>query len=286
MREFRHSDRRIAASSDVAAARLAGRQRAMVSTGQLVDLGFDKDDIRRRVNSGRLHPCHRGVYSLVPKAALPPLAAEQAALLATGAGAVLSHRSAAAMWGLARRDPTTVDVIVPKQKRNRPGIRVHRANDLEPRHVRTKERLPLTAPYRSILDLAPELSARELEIAVSQALTTKLISDEEARTLVDAPTITRSEAEYRLRELVKRAGLPTPLMNVKVAGWEVDFYWPEANVVVEFDGFKFHGHRQAFEQDRRKGLALAAAGVTVIRISWRQLVDEPELVVASLARTL
>jgi hypothetical protein len=59
------------------------------------------------------------VYSLVPRSALPPLAAEQAALLATGPGAALSHRSAAAMWGLVRRDKTTVDVIAPKQKRNR-----------------------------------------------------------------------------------------------------------------------------------------------------------------------
>lgn len=258
----------------------------MVATSQLADLGFDKDDIRRRVNSGRLHPYHRGIYALVPKAALPPLAAEQAALLAIGPGAVLSHRTAAAMWGVARRDPTTVDVIAPRQRRNRPGIRVHRSADLTTRDVRTKERLTLTSPYRSILDLAPELSARELEYAVSQALSAKLITDAEARTLIDEPTITRREAERRLKALIKNAGLPTPQMNVAVAGWEVDFSWPDKLVAVEMNGFRFHGHRQAFEDDHRKVLALQQAGIHVIRISWRQLVDEPELVVASLARAL
>ena len=271
---------------DVEVARLAVRQHTMVSVAQLVAAGLTPAGVKWRSASGRLHLATRGVYSTVPPEHRPPLAQEAAALLATGPGSVVAFRSALAMWGLSRRDSTTVDVIAPKQRRNRPGIRVHRAKDLKPADVRTKEGLPLTSPYRSILDCAPHMSTRELEFAVSQALSAKLISDHEARTLVDVPTITRSEAERRLKTLIRKAGLPEPLMNVRVAGWEVDFHWPDHNVVVEIDGFQFHGHRQAFEDDRRKGLALERAGVRVIRLSWRQLVDEPELVVASLARLL
>jgi very-short-patch-repair endonuclease len=85
---------------------------------------------------------------------------------------------------------------------------------------------------------------------------------------------------------VQRAGLPTPRTNARVAGYEVDFVWPAQRVIVEIDGYRFHGHRSAFERDRRKGLALAGAGYTVIRISWRQLVHDPLLVAAELARAL
>jgi very-short-patch-repair endonuclease len=271
---------------DVEVARLAARQHTMVSVPQLLDAGLTPAGVKWRSKSGRLHPVERGVYSTVPAEHRPPLAAEQAALLAVGPGAVLSHRTAAAMWGLTKRDPTTVDVIVPKQRRNRAGIRVHRAADLQPGDVRTKERLTLTSPYRSILDLAPLLNARQVAYAVSQALSHHLITDQQASTLTDTPTITRSEAERRFLAIVKKAGLPTPQTNVIVQGFEVDFYWPEHRLAVEIDGFEFHGHRQAFEDDRRKSLALEGAGVRTIRLSWRQLVDEPELVVASLARLL
>src|SRR5688572_11488510 len=121
---------------DVEVARLAARQHTMVSVAQLIAAGLTPAGVKWRATSGRLRLATRGVYSTVPPEHRPPLAKEAAALLAMGRGAVLSHRTAAAMWGLLRRDPTTVDVIVPKQKRNRRGIRVHRAADMEPGHVR------------------------------------------------------------------------------------------------------------------------------------------------------
>jgi very-short-patch-repair endonuclease len=89
-----------------------------------------------------------------------------------------------------------------------------------------------------------------------------------------------------MRRLIRAAGLPAPAVNARTAGFEVDFLWPGERVVVEVDGYQFHCGRTAFERDRRKGLALAAAGLRVIRISWRQLVDEPLLIVAQLARAL
>jgi very-short-patch-repair endonuclease len=100
------------------------------------------------------------------------------------------------------------------------------------------------------------------------------------------PALTRSEGERLMRRLARAAGLPEPVANSRVVGWEVDFLWPAQRLVVEVDGYQFHGHRTAFERDRRKGLALAAAGYRVIRISWRQLVHQPILVAAQLAQAL
>jgi very-short-patch-repair endonuclease len=255
----------------------------MVATPQMLDAGLTREEIKHRVRTGRLHRRHRGVYA-VGHLALPPLADEAAALLAVGPGAVLSHRTALAMWGLFAKDPATVDVLSPTQRRTRPGIRVHQTRRLPAEDVRTREGLPVTCPYRSILDLRPLMSDRQTQHAVSEALVQRLITDAEAETLVDKPRITRSEAERIFLRLVRRAGLPEPLANTKVGGYEADFHWPRHALVVEIDGFRFHGHRVAFEDDRRKDLALTRAGVRVIRLSWRQLADEPELVVASLAR--
>jgi very-short-patch-repair endonuclease len=104
--------------------------------------------------------------------------------------------------------------------------------------------------------------------------------------LGDEPRFTRSQAERSLLKLVRAAKLPVPLTNTKVAGWEVDAVWPRHMLVVEVDGFAYHGNRAAFERDRRKDAALMAAGYRVVRITWRRLVYEPHEVVALLARLL
>jgi very-short-patch-repair endonuclease len=99
-------------------------------------------------------------------------------------------------------------------------------------------------------------------------------------------TLTRSEAEERFLALVRASELPAPQANVPLHGYEVDFLWREAKLVVEIDGFRFHGPHSAFERDRRKDAKLAASGYTVIRFTWRELVDHPYVVVARLAQTL
>jgi very-short-patch-repair endonuclease len=106
------------------------------------------------------------------------------------------------------------------------------------------------------------------------------------RAVVLEPRLTRSEAERRLVKLVRAARLPLPVTNTRLAGWEVDAFWPRHRVVVEVDGYAYHGNRAAFERDRRKDAALVAAGYRVVRITWRQLADEPHAVVALLARLL
>jgi very-short-patch-repair endonuclease len=105
------------------------------------------------------------------------------------------------------------------------------------------------------------------------------------RAILDAgPRPTRNEAERRLLALIRRAGLPLPDTNVRVGPWEVDLIWREQGVAVELDGFAAHGHRRAFDRDRRKDLALRAHGLEPVRIGWRQVADTPEAVVADLAR--
>jgi hypothetical protein len=100
------------------------------------------------------------------------------------------------------------------------------------------------------------------------------------------PLFTRSEAEVRFLGLIERAGLPVPQVNSRVAGYEVDFHWPEAGLVVEVDGFAYHSSARVFEQDRIRDGDLTGAGLRVIRVTWRQLTTEPLAVAARLGACL
>jgi very-short-patch-repair endonuclease len=161
----------------------------------------------------------------------------------------------------------------------------------------------VTSPERTLLDLAATVPQRELERAVNEAQVQRLTSTSilhpylarrshhrGARALAEAtrnePRLTRSEAERRMLELITKIGLPTPRTNVKVKGHEVDFLWPEQRLIVETDGYGPHGTRAAFERDRRRDAALIAAGYRVIRFTWWQLANEPEVVAARLATAL
>jgi very-short-patch-repair endonuclease len=104
--------------------------------------------------------------------------------------------------------------------------------------------------------------------------------------LQQEPSLTRSEAERRLLALIRAARLPPPRTNVRVGGFEVDMLWPAERLVVEIDGFAFHGGCAAFERDRRRDAQLLARGYRVLRITWRQLTREPHAVVATIAAAL
>ena len=149
--------------------------------------------------------------------------------------------------------------------------------------------LTLTTPARTLHDLAPVLSRADLERAAEEAVIRGLVTAKEVPrrcAVFSEPGLTRSEAERRLQRLIRAAKLPRPVTNVKVAGWEVDVFWPAARLVVEVDGYAYHGNRAAFERDRRKDATLTAAGYTVIRVTWRQIKEEPLAVVALIARLL
>jgi very-short-patch-repair endonuclease len=227
-----------------------------------------------------------------------------AALLAVGADAVLSHRTAATLHGI-RVGGTAIDVTTLRQRRPRSGIRIHLAR-LRPDEHTTRDGIPTTTAARTLLDLAATLSPHRLERAMNEAdrlrlagtvSLTELLERHPGRPgtpalraiLEDArrgEDITRSELEDRFLELVDQAGLPTPRTNTLIEGFEVDCAWPEHRLIVELDGHAFHATRAAYERDRERDRALQAKGWCVVRITWRQLHESPADVVADLIALL
>ncbi len=285
---------------DVVIAELAARQHGVVTVAQLSAAGATRNAIAHRVENRRLTSLHRGVYRLGETETR--LTRLMAAVLAGGAGAVLSHHAAAELHGFAPRKPGAIDVTVQRgHARRRDGLRIHRAR-VDATRVHG---IPTTTPARTILDLAAVLPHRDLRRAIEEAQIQRKLDPHSLTDAVDQaaghrgaralraiatdenePQLTRSEAERRLLELIQRADLPRPETNVRIGRWEVDALWPAERLVVEVDGFAFHSSRDAFERDRHKETDLAAAGYRVARVTWRQIARERELVVASLARAL
>jgi very-short-patch-repair endonuclease len=279
---------------DRAVLELAARQHGAVTTGQLAALGLSRQAITRRVAGGRFARLHRGVYLVGPLPA--QFTREMAAVLACGDTAMLSHQSAAGIWGFGPHWQGDVHVTVqghhPRQRR---GIRVHRATPHPSLKAAVHHGLPLTTPARTLKDLAATLPQHHLDRAVEQAQLLRLVdadtlhrqgSSALTNALRHDPALTRSEAEARLLALIRAAQLPTPQTNTRIGRHEVDMVWHEQRVIVEVDGYEFHSSRQAFERDRLRDGDLQAAGYRVLRVTWRQIAHEPELVIARLAALL
>ena len=291
--------KRAPASLDARIAALAARQHGVVSRAQLFALGARAHQIDDRVNAGRLVPLHRGVYA-VGHAALRIEGRWLAAVLACGPGAVLSHRDAAALWELASAGTGQVHVSVPGRagRRRRDGIVVHRPTSLPPEQATTRRGIPVTSPARTLVDFAEVSRRPALVRAVAQSEVVRvfdLTAVEEAiaaqpgrtgarrlaRVLDDQVgevSVTRSELEARFLDIAAAAGLPRPRVNAVVAGLEVDFLWATLGLVVETDGFRFHGTRSAFERDRERDAVLMAAGLRVLRFTHRAVVRTPRTV--------
>ena len=278
-----------------------------MSQGQLIAAGIPRDAIRRRVSAGYLLRLHRGVYAVGHRSDIA-LGPETAALLACRDGALLSHHSAAALWGL--RPPGSGDglmhiTVLGTGTAQIDGAKVHRTRILDAKDVRIHERLPVTSPARTLLDIAELITPRELERAFDEALITHAARRAQISELLaratgrpgrprlqallarqTGTTRTRSEAEERFLALIRSAELPEPDVNARVHGYEVDFRWRAAQLVVEIDGFAFHAGRPAFERDRQKDARLQASGLTTMRVTWLQIEDEPYAVIARVAQAL
>lgn len=284
---------------------VANHQRGRVARRQLLAAGVPSGTIDWEINRRRMIPVTRGVYA-VGHTAEVELAAETVALLAARDGAVLSHWTAARLWGMIRPDPgdEPIDVLVRGgRSASTAGVRTHRTRTLNRADVRIHRGLPLTSPARTLLDIAPLVTPRRLELMIDRACVDGLVTQSQLAARVaaghpgggrvnevlgshNAPMLTRSEAEERVLKLIREAGLPMPKMNARVHGYEVDFYWPAHRFVLEVDGYRFHSTRRAFEHDRRKDSALRAAGVQTMRTTWRQVDREALMVVAHLAQGL
>jgi very-short-patch-repair endonuclease len=274
-------------------AKLAQRQWGVLARRQLAALGVSRHTVDHWLRAGRLHRLHQGVYA-VGHAALRAEGHRLAAVLACGPGAVLSHRTAAAHWGLLRTDQTRIDVTAPRGRHGAPGIRLHRSRSLDARDTTAHQGIAVTTVHRTLLDVAAMAREGELERALAQAqrlqlydhaATTDVIARNNghrgthvlARATMREPKWTRNEWEAAFLQLLREARMPEPQTNhalhVPAHGHcEPDFHWHAPRVIVELDGFETHGTRAAFHADRAKDAALTADGYRVLRFTRD---DEP-----------
>jgi very-short-patch-repair endonuclease len=289
---------------DAAAARIAALQEGVLTIEQLRRAGLSRNAIRHRVDHRVLQRLWRGVYLLGPLAP-GPYALAMAAVLTCRGTAVVSHRWASALWGFLPFPAVPVDVTVATgSHRGRKEVRVHRTSLTDARDFTSLRRIPITSPARTLINLAEAEPADVVQRALGDAQVMKRVNERTlqqaiarcgrnkgalrlSRLIEPGVVLTRSEAERLMLALIRQAGLPKPLVNVKVGRYEVDFLWPGLKLIVEVDGYAFHGsHRSAWERDQRRRSELAAMGYNVLPVTWVQLTQEPYAVVARLTRAI
>ncbi|HEX5983470.1 MAG TPA: type IV toxin-antitoxin system AbiEi family antitoxin domain-containing protein [Solirubrobacterales bacterium] len=291
-------------------AELAATQQGVVAREQMRALGMTERQISRAIEAGRLHRVFRGVYAL-GHPNVGELGRMRAATLACGHGAVVSHRSAAALLGLVDEGPVVIDVIAPDARgRGIDGIRFHRVRPPRWEEVGTIDGIPCTSPARTLVDLAGTVGDRTLRSCFERAAQRRLLDIPAIETSIDprrrgmksllalvdqwrsaAPVAKKgrlkSPLEAKVLPLLLRRDLPAPLLNapVKIANGriEVDFLWPTHRFVVEADSRGFHATPAAFERDRWRDRELMHAGYSTLRVTYHQAENEAEAVADTIA---
>jgi very-short-patch-repair endonuclease len=285
-----------------ALAALAARQYGVVGYRQLVAIGFGDRTIARWIGIGRLHRLHRGAYA-VGRRSVVQRGSWLAAVLACEEGAVLSHASAAALWGIAgARGAIDVTAAHGNQGRlRRRGIRLHRGK-LDPAETTVHDRIPVTSVARTLFDLAEALDFQRLEHAWEEADRLKRLRLAEIEQVCDrgygrhalkparrllagarGVTRTRSPLEDRFQRFCRSYRLPPHSTNVSVLDREVDVLWPAARLIVELDSWEFHSHHAAFQRDRARDTRLLVAGV---RVTHERLDTEAAVLAAEIRQLL
>jgi hypothetical protein len=270
--------------------RLAGRQWGVVSRDQLTALGLGANGIAQWIRAGRLIRLYRGVYALGHDR-LRREGRWLAAVMACGPGAALSHRDAAALWELRQSNSAHIDVTVPSQNgRRRAGIRIHRSGRLRAQEVTVRHGIPVTTVARTLLDLADVLDRQALKRVITEAEYTKrfdmaainaVVHDNPGRrgarlmgAVAAAGDRTRSKLEDRFLAFVERHGVEAPQTGFWIEGYEADFIWKRAGLIVEMDGLAAHGTRTAVNADRLRDRRLWKAGFRTMRLTDDALDDE------------
>jgi very-short-patch-repair endonuclease len=285
-------------------AELASRQYGVVARRQLAALGLTERAVDRRLAAGRLIPLYRAVYA-VGHRSLTRRGHWMAAVLAFGPDAVLSHRSAAALWGIRGGGDTRIDVTAPGRGHGREGIKRHRAT-LEPEDRTTRDAIPTTSLPRTLLDLASLTPLDAVVRALEEAERLRLIDTRPIHDLLERTNghkgsqrleralhaydprhaRTRSALERAFLQACAQADLPPPQINALIHGYQVDVLWPDQKLIVELDGYTYHSTRRAFERDRARDAALLTAGYRTLRVTARRLDDERAEVLAAVRRLL
>ncbi len=291
-------------SSDALASWVARQQLHLITTPQANAAGLTRHALATRCKNGLVHRVHHGVY-LHGQPTFLPGARELSAVLACGERSFVGDVSACALFGVAPTHHGPVEVTVVGGRRKRAGIRIHRVDTLDTADYGNLRGIPIVSPARALLGYAATATADELERAIAEAYALRLTTERDINATIarnpyrtgvahlkaelkreGGPAWTQREAERRMQHLIRRAHLARPVTQYWISGYPADFAWPEHRLIVEVDGFQFHGHRRAFERDRRRDQAHVLAGYRVIRITWRQLEDEPFVVIATIAAAL
>jgi predicted transcriptional regulator of viral defense system len=286
-----------------AIAELAANQHGVISAHQLSVLGFSDKAISRATTAGRLHRIHHSAYA-VGHVALSRKGHCLAAVLGSGHRALLSHGSAAWLWGLTVRWREPIEVTASSPRQTRSTIRIHSASHLAAEDRGIFDGIPVTAIPRTLLDFAA-VDPRFLGAALDRAEKQGLLELNEIEALLRrskgfrgvarlrtsleiyrTPTFTRSRLERRFLALAQAAGLPPPAMNLFIAGYELDAYWSAEKFAVELDTYDHHGGRSNFEADRLRQEDLKLAGIEMTRITGKRVDRDPDEVVFRLRRLL
>jgi Transcriptional regulator, AbiEi antitoxin len=278
----------VADAFDKRIATLAAEQYGYVTREQLLAIGLGPGAIKYRIATGRLIPVYRGVYA-VGHLQVTPVSRAFAAVIACGEDAVLSHGSAASLWGFDSHWHTPHEVTVPSL-RKREGITVHRSRVLTHRDITIQLGVRVTSPARTVLDIAPRYEGKRLSRVVNDALRSPYLHVPDLADVLNrnpthpganrlmpfvrAPT--NSPLEDDFLEFAKRHGLPTPVTNTYLLGYEIDVLYPRERVIIEVDSAEFHMDRTSFERDRKRDVVMLAAGVATVRITDERMKNEPE----------
>jgi hypothetical protein len=285
--------------------RLAAAQNGVVALRQLEGLGYSRRAVQQRERIGRLHRVHQGVYSLTPRA-VTERGTFMAAVLACGPHAVLSHRSAAYLWGLVDEWKPPIDVTAPNRRGRSPdGVAAHRDGSVRRIDKTTRFGIPCTSLARTLLDYAGDAQEWELSRAVAQAEVQRLLHRPTMRGLLERSRRrrgvarlrlvldsvhpqtkrTRSELERLFLVMCARGGLPEPEVNVWLSAadgrrYQADFLWRGERLIIEADSRRFHDTDSAFVQDRKREQQLQLVGWRVSRCTWEQVEGEPRRLAA------
>jgi len=291
--------------SHQALADLAKRQHGIVSIRQLTGpLGYSRDAVVGATSAGRLHRLYRGVYA-VGHTRLTEQGRCLAAVLACGRGALLSHDSAAWLWGISTKSPLPPSVITPVHRKPHAGILLHSSRTLAPEDRALREGIPVTSLARTFLDVAATSRTERLQRMLERSEELGLFDLgpvesvlernkghhgagplRRALALYEPAAFSRSGLERRFLALVKDAGLPRPATGFNLAGYELDLYWPEHRFAVELDTYATHGSRAAFERDRLRDEELKLAGIELVRVTGARLEREASEVIRRISRLL
>lgn len=282
-------------------AALGRRQHGVVARRQLLAQGVSSSAISRMVSSGWLVAVHRGIYRVAGHP-VGPHGQWMAAVLAGGAEAFLSHRSAAELWKLLEPIEGPVHITAEHGRRQLGGIRFHWSRHLG--RPATVHGIPVATIPQTLLDLAEVVSPTQLRHAFDEADRRDQLRRRELtvlcertrgrrglgalRALLHEPPIPLADARSNLEEQFLRycrdRGLPIPAMNVPVAGYEVDCVWPDHLVVLELDSWTHHADREAFETDRKRDAAIQVAGYRILRVTHRRMHREGDQLEAEIRR--